>query len=174
MSKSKGKSENIDPSVEAEAIEIEIVDTEILTPLPAQFEGVTPANAHSQEEVFAALDRVLENRGNVTQTAREMGIPLHTLQAWLVRYREQIDTLAEVKKLELAELLGCQVKDLVSAVTKDKLDKASLRDVGIVAGIFIDKWKDLTGKTSGNKGVSMKIAWKDGSGAAELTVGGQQ
>jgi transposase-like protein len=149
------------------------IGLEIMEPLPAQFEGVTPANTRPEEEVFTVLTKVLESGGSITQTAREMNIPLSTLRAWLVKYKEEISTLNEMKKLEIAELLGCQVKDLVRAITKDKLEKASLRDIGVVAGIFTDKWKDLTGGTQGNNKISMRVAWKDGSGAVELTTGGQ-
>jgi len=146
---------------------------DVLPPLPPQFEGQLPANAHSEDEIFAALDRAAQN-GNIMQTAREMGINRNILRSWIMKYKEELEAITEVQKIELAGLLGCQVKELVGAINKAKIEAASLKDIGIVAGILADKWKDLTNKGSGKQAFSMRIAWQDGSGAVELTTGGQE
>lgn len=147
-----------------------IVDVEVLEPQKHNREGCKPANARSEEEVFAVLDEVVHNGGNVTKAARDLGIPLRTVQSWLAKYKEERDTFAEIQRMQLAEHFGRRAKELVCAITKAKIEKASAKDLGIVAGIFADKFRELTGRTSTQGDFNLKIAWKDGSGALELST----
>lgn len=144
---------------------------EVLLPVPHNREGEKPANARSEEEVFETLKEIVESGGNVLIAARNMGIPVETVRRWSLKYREETETLAEIERARLARLFGGKIKELVSGLTKSKLEKASVRDLGVVAGIFTDKFKDLTGNTKSNGDISLKIAWKDGGGAVELTTG---
>ena len=174
----KGKQEvsKLDKGITKGCQDIEIIEpeVEILEILPGTLqEGNVPHNIIDEEKIFAALTETMESGGKVTEVARKMGVSLDTLGKWLHKYKEEARTFNEVERYHVSTLMLHRTKELANGITKDKIDRAPLKDIAIAMGIAADKWSQLTGPNTGPTGINLKVAWKDGSGAVELTTGSE-
>jgi transposase-like protein len=172
--------------------DMEIQNMEIIDPIPCKFEGVTPARAHSQEVRDEVIRRVLlgDKLYNISQ---DMGIQIKTMEPWIRELEDEIRVIIRAGNISLIGGISQAAEEFIRRLTKNKNDNHSqlntedndnhsqqeisakdAKDLSIALGVLIDKRKDLAGPGSGSGKMSMRIAWKDGSGAVELTTGGQE
>jgi len=150
------------------------VELVVLDPVPHPAVGHTPAQTIDDETVFTVLSSIVESGGSIAQAAREFGFSPDTIARWLHKHKETMQVVNEAERQCVSALLLQRGKELLGGLDKDKIAKAGARDLAIAAGIMVDKWKDLAGPASGPGALSLKIAWKDGTGAVELKTGGQE
>lgn len=153
--------------------QIEVIEPEIIEPEPHHLEGKKAWNATDEEKIFEVLTAVMESGGRVTETARQYGIPIPTLEKWLHKHKEEMQVFNEVERHQVSTLMLHRTKELANGITKSKIENAGLRDIAIAMGIAADKWKDLAGPATGSRGINLRFAFKDGSGALELTTGSE-
>jgi hypothetical protein len=111
---------------------------------------------YSDEQRAAVLAALDANKGNVTKTARETGVPKSTLIAW----RDNVhvppsDELRTTKKLELADLIRAELGAIFDALPGKRGD-ASYKDVATAAGILIDKLALLQGDATSRVDVNVR------------------
>lgn len=104
------------------------------------------ARRYSDEDRADALAALAANGGNVTGTARQLGVPRNTLLMWS-RGDRHPEALADAipKKLGLADRLDEVARLLVDAMPA-KIAKASLAQLAVAAGIAIEKARLLRGQ----------------------------
>jgi transposase-like protein len=153
---------------------VDTVDTNIIDPLPGQFEGGEPANKYDYTMRSEAVRLVVEEGLSLVDAGRRLGVTDDTIGVWLREMEDEVRLRAKEHDISLIGRLSEKINQLAQGINKDKIDRAGLRDIAIALGILIDKRKDLAGPGSGAGKISMKIAWQDGSGAVELTTGGQE
>jgi hypothetical protein len=109
------------------------------------------ARRYSDDDRASALAAVAANGGNVSKTARELGIKVTTLRQWKCgeRHPEAIQ-MSQGKKLPLADAIETVVDKMVAAVA-GKIDDASLQQLATSIGILTDKMLLLRGGNSGEK-----------------------
>lgn len=146
-------------------------DTEPLTPLPHSREGLEPANKlpdELREEIALA---VLTNKRKIKDVADSYGLGRNIVGQIV---REHFSQTADLQNIELAHELG-EVTALMLQRIRNNIEAIPLSQLVVAFGILTDKRRDLTGKMGAAPGnLSLKIAWKDGSGAVELTTGDSQ
>lgn len=144
--------------------------TPVLDPLPAIFEGKAPVNKTNEATREAVVKAILEQGMTITSVAEKFSIHRDTASAILQEYRRET---GEIENLRLGNKFHKLADKVVDELNKKDLSAASPSQLGILAGIAVDKKILLTGKPATGAGnISLRIAWKDGSGAAELNVGG--
>jgi transposase-like protein len=98
---------------------------------------------YTDNDRASALAALAANAGNLTHTARQLGIPKRTLSQWAAGSRHPEATqAAEGKKGELADGLE-EVAWKLANVIPEKLAGASLKDTAVALGIVIDKMRLL-------------------------------
>ena len=101
---------------------------------------------YSDEFRQSAMAALAANDGNVWQTAKQIGIPVRTLQSWKMgEAHSELVTTCQPKKIELAAAIKETMWMLLST-TEPKARKAPLKDVGIVFGIMAEKYLLLMGQ----------------------------
>lgn len=105
---------------------------------------------YSADAKAAALVLLAVNRGNVSRTARESGIPRATLTDWASGRGagERVTELASVKGEDLAARLEAAAHRCLDLMP-GALAEASLRDLAITLGVAIDRMVSLRGCTCG-------------------------
>jgi transposase-like protein len=94
-------------------------------------------------EALAALDA---NGGNVSKTARDLGLPRKTLAEWADGHiHSDVAELRQEKKIDLAARLEQIARQLAEAMP-EKMAAASLQQVATSMGIAIDKMQLLRGQ----------------------------
>lgn len=145
--------------------------TPILDPLPCRFEGQTPANKTDEAIRQQVVEAVLEQGLTLTAAAEKFSLHRDTVGAMLKEYRIETGELENVRLGNKFHKLADRVLD---ELQEKDLSGASVSQLGVLAGIAVDKKIQLTGKpAAGNGNISMRVAWKDGSGAVELSTGGK-
>lgn len=139
---------------------------EPLQPLPANREGCTPANKIPDETRSAIIDEFI-SCGNISATARKFGVSRGTVAAII---KEIYGDVKELIDIEFAGRIE-NITRLALERLADNIDRISPQQLGTIIGILIDKRQMLTGKARSNDNFNLKIAWKDGSGAIEVTTG---
>jgi len=141
----------------------------ILNPLPPSREGEEPANKFPEalrEEIALA---VLTDKRKIVDVAKSYGVGRNIVGQIV---REHFSQTADLQNIELAHGLG-EVTTLMLQRIRNSINEIPLSQVVVAFGILTDKRRDLAGKTiQAPRNINLKIAWKDGSGAAELNVGG--
>lgn len=97
---------------------------------------------YTADQKATALATLKANGGNITYTASLLRIPRKTLSAWSAGngLTEVPEGLVEEKASELADKLDHIASMLAQELTnKEKIAKASLKDIGVTLGITIDK-----------------------------------
>lgn len=145
---------------------------EVVEPRPVD-EAWVPPNAYDEETKLEVVRKALEEGKKITEIAQEMGISRDTVSSILQRIEEDIKLEAKADSLRLSGQISEKLFQLLGALTKDKLNKAWPKDIAIAFGVLADKRRELLGPSSGPGAMSLRIAWKDGTGAVELTTGQQ-
>ncbi|MDF9409545.1 MAG: hypothetical protein A4E52_01784 [Pelotomaculum sp. PtaB.Bin013] len=141
---------------------------EILAPLPNGHEGRSPHNKFPEELRQQVVQETLVTR-NISQIAEKFSISRQTVSVILREYlgenRELIDFEFISDIDEITRKMLTRLKNEVSSIPPSQLVVAT--------GILLDKREGLLkGKvTGGNQTLNLKVAWKDGAGAVELTTG---
>ena len=99
---------------------------------------------YSADEKATALATLQANAGNVKTTASLLGIPRKTLESWSKGGGMKTVPILEGMIEEKAGVLADKLDHIADLLTKElsnpeKIQKASLKDVGITLGIAIDK-----------------------------------
>lgn len=103
---------------------------------------------YSDQDRQEALAALAANGGNLDRTARQLGIPRATLQAWRdgARHPEAAESAAP-KKAALADRLEELAHKLLDAACEPgRLAGASLQQVATSLGIALDKMRLLRGQ----------------------------
>lgn len=96
--------------------------------------------SYSDEEKAAALLALQANGGNVTATAKQLGLPWGTLHDWS-RGKGTVPAVMEIqggKRPCLAERFE-QIAHLALDLLPGKMEASTSRDLGVVAAIAVDK-----------------------------------
>ncbi len=144
-------------------------DTEVIDSLPARFKDVPPPNRYDDEVREEICKLVLEAGFTIKAAAEKYGIARNTCSAIVREHLAEYDMIENVR-------LGRKFHKLADRVLNELQERdlscASPSQLGVLAGIAVDKKTQLMGKTGDlSGGISLKIAWADGSGAVELTAG---
>jgi len=145
---------------------------EVLAPVypgPAHHVGknILPGGATDEKFRNSIIDEIVGGK-TVVQVCREYGVDRRTLTRWLMHLKGEREIQQKMENIFIADVATSKAKELLNAMDKEKISLASLRDVAVAAGILIDKRKDLLGKQKDGGNLSLKVAWKDGSGAVEV------
>ncbi len=84
------------------------------------------------------------------QVATATGLPVSTVQEYFEQKKESPSWLSSqrVKQADLAEDYAKLARASAHAITDDKLEKATVRDLAVVSGIATDKHLLLTGQST--------------------------
>lgn|SRR5262249_45512588 len=99
---------------------------------------------YTDRDKAAALAHLQSGRGIVNQAARELGIPNETLRGWAAGRHLQPKVAEEfgVVRDTLSAKLEDAAYEMVDAIY-EKIDEASLRDLGATLGVVIDRMRLL-------------------------------
>ncbi|OPY60520.1 MAG: hypothetical protein A4E56_02648 [Pelotomaculum sp. PtaU1.Bin065] len=126
---------------------------------------------HTRHEV-EVIDNVVEDilhGGKINEVARRHGVPRRTVFTWLKEKLAERRELQDILFVDRMEKIGTKI--LAEIDTKD-LQETSVRDLMVSLGILLDKRQNLTGPKQAAPGaLNLRVAWKNGEGAVELTTG---
>ena len=113
---------------------------------------------YTDNDKAAALAALDANKGNLSKTAKQLGIPRQTIQEWAAgrNHNRSVPDLRQVKKRDLAEKLEEAADALLDNILARARSETSvavpLKDFATAMGIAIDKMQLLKGEpTSINK-----------------------
>lgn len=140
-------------------------------PVPHVMTGKQPGNAYDEEVKKEILTQAMQEGKSIALLVKENGISKETISRWIHELEDEIQVESRALDAYMVRVLGTKTKELLAALTTEKLAKASARDIAIAAGILTDKRRDLLGPVHKDDAINLRIAWKDGSGAVELSTG---
>jgi len=116
------------------------------------------SNTHYPPDAKAsALAALVVNEGNVLRTATQLGMPESTLRLWVAgaegQVRDDLLRLREAKTSALRDRFE-SIAEATMGVLESKLQDLSPRDAAIVIGIFVDKWRLLSGEATSISGTT--------------------
>ena len=116
----------------------------------------------TEDDKAAALAALAANAGNVSKTARDLGIPRTTLSRWSngERITDGVTAKAHVKKSALADELESLARILVGAMP-EKVADATLQQSATALGITVDKMQVLRGESTDNGTLKIQIVYTD-------------
>ena len=102
---------------------------------------------YSDQERAEALAALAANNGNLSHTARQLGIPRATLEAWAKqkRHAEAAENVAPEKEA-LADRLEILAGKLLDGVTEEKIAVSGPKELLTSLGIAVDKMQLLRGQ----------------------------
>lgn len=111
---------------------------------------MTSKRRYSDDDRANALAALAANGGNVSRTARQLGIPVRTLAAWARGERhEEAAEMCQEKKGLLVDRLKEIAWRLAEAIDNPaRLQRASLSQVATAFGIVTDKIRLLEGQAT--------------------------
>lgn len=142
----------------------------ILDPLPKNDSLPTHNRlpAHVREAIAQA---VIQEGQTVTAVAEAFGVRRHTV-AEIVK--EYITEFFPLRDLQLATKLDGIAEAMLQRL-EDNVDELPPGQLPVAAGIILDKRQVLVNRMGREQApFRLRIAWQDGSGAVELTVGGSR
>jgi len=145
----------------------------VLDPVPHPAIGHTPPNRYSDDIRTEAVRLSVEEGKTIAAISREMEIPPDTIAGMLQEVEQYIQLEEKARGLRLVGKVGQCMEELLDGLTKN-LEKAYPKDIAMAFGVLADKRRDLLGPRAGPGALSLKIAWKDGTGAVELKTGVQE
>lgn len=129
------------------------------------------AAAYPEETKTEALERVMDGE-TIVSVCKDLGMSRRTIQAWLAEYRELREEQSAANDLQQIDLIEDASKQILLSLDKSKLERATVRDLGIAYGILRDKLKDIRGPKTGTGNLRLRATFR-GEGAIELTTGDQ-
>lgn len=140
-----------------------------IDPIPSHREGQEPGNRIPYEIREAAARAVLIEGRSARDVGKEYGVSKNIMT---VIVREFFAEFIDMRNMQLASRLDDVTEQMLKRL-RDNVESIPVGQLAVAMGICLDKRQILAGKMIHAPGnLSLKIAWKDGSGAAELTVGG--
>lgn len=115
------------------------------------------AHPYSERDRALALAALEANAGNLTRTAKQLGMSDRTLRRWRNQQRDP-DNTAPLKSATSDELpaaranIADRLRDFIHQaldIAPEKLDEASLQHVFTAIGISVEKAQLLDGKPTG-------------------------
>ncbi len=98
---------------------------------------------YSDNDRALALAALAANAGNITRTAKDLGIPAGTIRGWAKGLcHPDVADLRDQKKPALADALEAVVRGMVAALPA-KIEAAPFQQVATSIGILIDKMRLL-------------------------------
>ena len=118
----------------------------------------------TEDDKAAALAALAANAGNVSKTARDLGIPRTTLSRWSngERITDGVTAKAHVKKSALADELESLARILVGAMP-EKVADATLQQSATALGITVEKMLLLRGEATGNTAMTIEVVYTNAS-----------
>ncbi len=117
-----------------------------------------PQRSYSENEKAAALAALAANAGNVSHTARQIGIPAKTIENWSRgQVHADVARTGEEKKIDLADKLELVAHKLADAMD-GKIADASLQQVATSFAITIDKMRLLREQSTSITGKQLSDA----------------
>ena len=120
-------------------------------------EQFDPASSHP-EQTAVAINRLSDPQRNVAKVARELGLSpkmakdiAESLDRDLMPLKRAIE---EVRVEDLTMRFGTLVRDSVDAITPEKLNASSARDLAVVAGIATTNFQLLRGLPTSRMDIS--------------------
>jgi len=124
------------------------------------------------ERQIAILQQAIEQGESIPVIAKRYGVSRQAIQQYITQAKEEIELNSQLLDIKLVESLDTKIKEIVTAVDKTKLDKATVRDLAIAAGIFIDKRRELLGPKQSGGNLRLRASFH-GEGAIEVITGDQ-
>ena len=118
----------------------------------------------TEDDKAAALAALAANAGNVSKTARDLGIPRTTLSRWSngERISDGVTAKAQVKKAALADELENVARALVGAMPA-KIADATLQQSATALGITVEQMLLLRGEATGNTAMTIEVVYTNAS-----------
>jgi len=146
----------------------ETTSIEILDPLPNGHEDRPAWNAIPDETREAIIEDVLRTN-SISKTAENFGLARVTVAAVIKDFRAEIDEFNDFRYQARIE----KVLDKLLHRLENEADEIKTSQLPVTTAILLDKRRELRGKTLNAQGpLNLRVAWRDGSGAVELTAGG--
>jgi len=131
-----------------------------------------PQTTPDVERQIEILQQAIEQGESIPVIAKRYGVSRQAIQHYIAQAKEEIELNSQLLDIKLVESLDSKIKEIVMAVDKSKLATATVRDLAIAAGIFLDKRKELLGPRSGTGNLRLRATFR-GEGAIEVTTGDQ-
>ncbi|OPX93306.1 MAG: hypothetical protein A4E53_00271 [Pelotomaculum sp. PtaB.Bin104] len=147
---------------------VEVLEVlEPLNPRPAPSEGKPAHNALPDEVKDLVIKAVLESN-NISKTAEEFNLNRATVTAIIREFRAEVGEFVDFKyQSRIEKILDKLLRRLESEAGEIKLSQ-----LPVATAILLDKRRELRGKTlNAQDQLNLRVAWKDGMGAVELTTG---
>ncbi|OPX86076.1 MAG: hypothetical protein A4E53_03282 [Pelotomaculum sp. PtaB.Bin104] len=153
-----------DQNTEQNAVEA----LEPLNPLPAPGEGRPPHN-RLPDELREEIALFISQGGTVKDAAAKFGVNRATAGHI---YREYFNETQELENMRLGHKFHNLAERVVDELNSKDLTSVPASQLGVLAGIAVDKKTQLVGRPTAAPGaLNLKVAWRDGSGAVELSTG---
>jgi predicted DNA-binding protein YlxM (UPF0122 family) len=143
---------------------------EVLEPIDYPRGG--PQTTPDVERQIEILQQAIEQGESIPVIAKRYGVSRRAIQHYIAQAKEEIELNSQLLDIKLVESLDTKIREIVLAVDKSKLATATVRDLAIAAGIFLDKRKELLGPRSGTGNLRLRATFR-GEGAIEVTTGEQ-
>ncbi|OPX91155.1 MAG: hypothetical protein A4E53_00747 [Pelotomaculum sp. PtaB.Bin104] len=152
-------------------------DGEILEPLPDEqlggpLEPVREGHPAWNKIPDEVRDQIIEDvlkTGNFAKTAENFGLNRVTVAAVIKEFRAEVSEFIDFKYQARIE----NILDKLLQRLENEAGEIKLSQLPVSVGILLDKRRELRGNISGgNQSLNLKVAWRDGSGAVELTTNG--
>jgi predicted DNA-binding protein YlxM (UPF0122 family) len=143
---------------------------EVLKPIDYPRGG--PQTQPDVERQIEILQQAIEQGESIPVIAKRYGVSRRAIQHYIAQAKEEIELNSQLLDIKLVESLDTKIREIVLAVDKSKLATATVRDLAIAAGIFLDKRKELLGPRSGTGNLRLRATFR-GEGAIEVTTGEQ-
>jgi hypothetical protein len=139
---------------------------------PIDYPRGGPQTTPDVERQIEILQQAIEQGESIPVIAKRYGVSRRAIQHYIAQAKEEIELNSQLLDIKLVESLDTKIREIVLAVDKSKLATATVRDLAIAAGIFLDKRKELLGPRSGTGNLRLRATFR-GEGAIEVTTGGE-
>jgi len=140
---------------------------EALPPAEHNRAAKTPANKYSDTFRVEIAEEILRTQ-NLTAVAEKYGIARNTV---ISIAKEFFGEKRELESIFISEDLHAVADRAIQELKTRNLSKTSVSQLGVLVGICLDKAEQLTKQIQPVQSLNLKIAWKNGSGAVELSTG---
>lgn len=115
------------------------------------------AHPYSETDRAVALAALEANGGNLTRTAKQLGMSIHTLRRWRNQHADPLNTaplknatsdILPAARANIADRLRDFIHQALD-IAPGKLDEANLQHVFTAIGISVEKAQLLDGKPTG-------------------------
>lgn len=140
-----------------------MTDDNVLDPLPVR----QPKHHNGIPDIVK--DQIIKAamvEGNMSKIAQEFGVNRNTVASILREVRCELGEITDFQYQRRVE----SIIDKLLVRLEEGADDLKVSQIPITIGILLDKRRELRGKFNHDTAINLKIAWKDGSGAVELST----